>query len=230
MDSGARTNMKIRRKAVWGSGICFALLVLMALTAAGCGEMTRQGTSPAYLIITRLEARVRRRTGGIRRQSAFRRRTPSSTTCRPIFNDVGRVSLILAMRDPGSSTQPTEPTSANFITVQRYRVRFVRADGRNTPGVDVPYRFDGAMTMTVREGEVTGSFELVRHIAKQEAPLQALVENGVNHHDHRRGHVLRLRSDRPRGERDRTDAGRLRQFRGSGIWQRRTGRFGELSI
>ena len=83
------------------------------------------------------------------------------------------------MRDPGGATQPTEPTSANFITVQRYRVRYIRADGRNTPGVDVPYGFDGAITLTVRTGEVTGGFELVRHIAKQEAPLAALGANGV---------------------------------------------------
>ena len=96
-----------------------------------------------------------------------------------VFNDVASVRFILAMRDPGSSTQPTEPTSANFITVNRYRVRFIRADGRNTPGVDVPYPFDGAMTVTVREGEVTAGFELVRHIAKLEAPLKALVKNGV---------------------------------------------------
>ena len=53
-------------------------------------------------------------------------------------------------------------------------MRFIRADGRNTPGVDVPYPFDGAMTVTVRTGEVTAGFELVRHIAKLEAPLQAL--------------------------------------------------------
>ena len=178
MDSGARTNMKVRRKAVWGSGICFALLVLMALTAAGCGEMTRQGTSPAYLIITRLDGA----SGAEPEEFGASVHSDVITVIddRPtIFNDLGRVSLILALRDPGSSTQPTEPTSANFITLQRYRVRFIRADGRNTPGVDVPYGFDGAMTMTVREGEVTGSFELVRHIAKQEAPLQALAGSGV---------------------------------------------------
>jgi hypothetical protein len=178
MDSGARTNMKVRRKAVWGSGICFALLVLMVLTAAGCGEMTRQGTSPAYLIITRLEA-----ASGAKPEELSGNLLSDVETIvddvPTVFNDVASVRFILAMRDPGSSTQPTEPTSANFITVNRYRVRFIRADGRNTPGVDVPYPFDGAMTVTVREGEVTAGFELVRHIAKLEAPLKALVKSGV---------------------------------------------------
>ena len=170
--------MKTRRKAVWGSGICFALLVLLALTASGCGEMTRQGTSPAYLIITKLEGASGAKPdefGNTLHSDVVTVVDGRST----IFNDLGEVSFLLALRDPGSPTQPTEPTSANFITVQRYRVRFVRADGRNTPGVDVPFGFDGAMTLTVREGEVTGGFELVRHVAKQESPLGALATSGV---------------------------------------------------
>jgi hypothetical protein len=179
MDSGARTNMKIRRKAVWGSGIWFALLViLLALTAAGCGDMTRQGTSPAYLIITSLEGASGAEPDEF--DNTLRSDVITVVDGVPsIFNDLARVSFLLALRDPGSPTQPTEPTSANFITVQRYRVRYIRADGRNTPGVDVPFGFDGAMTLTVREGEVTGNFELVRHIAKQEAPLGALTTSPV---------------------------------------------------
>jgi hypothetical protein len=177
MDSAVRTNEKSRRKAVWGSGICYALLiVLFALTAAGCGDATRQGTSPAYLIITNLEA------ASGAEPDEFGNTVHSDVLTivddvPTIFSDVGRVSMVLAMRDPGTATQPTEPTSANFITVQRYRVRYIRADGRNTPGVDVPYGFDGSITMTVRTGEVSAGFEIVRHIAKQESPLAALVLN-----------------------------------------------------
>jgi hypothetical protein len=71
-----------------------------------------------------------------------------------------------------------EPTSNNFITVNRYRVVYTRADGRNTPGVDVPYPFDGAITVTV-SGTATAGFTLVRHQAKVEAPLGALATNFV---------------------------------------------------
>ena len=39
--------------------------------------------------------------------------------------------------------------------------------------------FDGAMTFTVGSGDVTQTFEIVRHIAKQEAPLAALVNSVV---------------------------------------------------
>ena len=45
-------------------------------------------------------------------------------------------------------------------------MRFIRADGRNTPGVDVPYGFDGAFTATVSGQTTDRDFELVRHIAK----------------------------------------------------------------
>ena len=109
-----------------------------------------------------------------------------------IFNDLGQVTLTLAMKDDADRS----PTTNNFITITRYRVRYIRADGRNTPGVDVPYGFDGAFTATV-SGPTTVGFELVRHIAKQEAPLEALARNCVDHLDHRRGHLLRARPDGP---------------------------------
>ena len=55
-----------------------------------------------------------------------------------IFNDLGEVSLRLAMKDAGA-TSPSAPTANNVITINRYHVRFIRADGRNVEGVDVPY-------------------------------------------------------------------------------------------
>ena len=84
--------------------------------------------------------------------------------------------MTAAMRDV---TNPTGPTSNNAITVNRYRVTSRRSDGRNTPGVDVPYAFDGAVTFTVTPGdEQTVPFNLVRVQAKAEAPLSALRGNG----------------------------------------------------
>jgi hypothetical protein len=94
-----------------------------------------------------------------------------------IFNDFARVRLTMALKDPGGSELPTTPTSNNFITIDRYHVRYFRADGRSEPGVDVPYAFDGAFTLTVRGNETTGSFTLVRHQAKAEAPLAGLARN-----------------------------------------------------
>jgi hypothetical protein len=76
-------------------------------------------------------------------------------------------------------TSPLGPTTLNEITITRYRVNFVRSDGRNTPGVDVPYGFDGAFTLTVpATGSAQAGFDLVRHQAKAEPPLRNLVGGG----------------------------------------------------
>jgi hypothetical protein len=71
------------------------------------------------------------------------------------------------------------PSPLNQVTISRYRVMYRRADGRNTPGVDVPLAIDSAVTFTVpSDGQVTAAFELVRNVAKRESPLLALRTNG----------------------------------------------------
>ena len=95
-----------------------------------------------------------------------------------VFDDVGRVTTRLAFKDPGTPESPTSPTSANFVTVTRYRVVYQRSDGRNEPGVDVPFPMDGAVTFTVVSGPQTAEFILVRASAKLEQPLRPLVGGG----------------------------------------------------
>ena len=95
-----------------------------------------------------------------------------------IFDDVGRASLRLALRNPGTADLPTTPSPINSITILRYRVNFRRADGRNTPGVDVPYPFDGGVTATIGNSASVVGFELVRHLAKLEPPLKNLQSLG----------------------------------------------------
>jgi hypothetical protein len=156
-------------------------LALAALGASACGSATaREGQSPAYPVITLMEGASG--VGGtstqfftnavmsdvvtfIKEQNAWVR-----------FNDLGRVTMTVAMRDV---TNPNEPTTNNAITFNRYRVVYKRSDGRNTPGVDVPYAFDGAATFTVSPGgEAKVPFELVRIQAKFEAPLAQLTTGG----------------------------------------------------
>jgi hypothetical protein len=88
------------------------------------------------------------------------------------------VTFRLGLKDAGTPTSPTSPTSNNFITVNRYRVVYLRTDGRNTPGVDVPHPFEGAVTITVGGGTAETGFVLVRLQAKSEAPLAALRGGG----------------------------------------------------
>ena len=168
----------VRRKAVWGSATRVLAVALLAGATASCGDMAREGTASSYLIISALEGASGAEPGtfGGTVASDVITIVDDAPT---IFSDLGRVRFRLGMKDAGSATDPLSPTTNNFITVNRYRVRYIRADGRNTPGVDVPYPFDGAFTATVGSGDVTVSFELVRHIAKQEAPLAALMRNAT---------------------------------------------------
>jgi hypothetical protein len=135
----------------------------------------REGTGTSFLVIANLEGASGAEPddfGGLLQSDVV-----TVVDSRPtVFSDTGRVTLRLALKDPGPAGSPLEPTQNQAITVNRYRVRFVRADGRNTPGVDVPYGFDGAFTMTVTN-ESQATFELVRHVAKAEAPLGALANN-----------------------------------------------------
>lgn len=170
---GAGKNMTIRKKAVWGSGALIVGAILIVLASTGCGEMTRQGDASSYLVMNLLEAAPGATPddfGGTLLSDVI----TVVDDVPGVYNDIGAVTLSLAMKDPLIA-----PSSTNAITINRYRVRYIRSDGRNTPGVDVPYGFDGAMTMTVSGGGVTGTFEIVRHVAKLEAPLAALTINGV---------------------------------------------------
>ena len=91
-----------------------------------------------------------------------------------VFEDQGTLTARLALKDPGTSGSPTTPTSANFITINRYRVVYVRTDGGA-----VPLPFEGAMTFTVTGGAaVAASFVLVRVSAKLQAPLISLRAGG----------------------------------------------------
>jgi hypothetical protein len=181
MNRGSILDAGIRAKAVWGGelGRMARLMtgVVLVVFTASCGDLTRQGTGSSYLAITQLEAASGAEPanfGGTLHSDVI----TVVDEVPGIFNDLGRVNFQLLMKDPGGAETPTQPSSANFITINRYRVRYLRADGRNTPGVDVPFGFDGAFTATVSSTSTVG-FELVRHIAKQEAPLRALRESSV---------------------------------------------------
>jgi hypothetical protein len=178
MSLGSIVDVRVGRKAVWGgdAGRVAGLLAVMALAvlSASCGDLSRQGTGSSYLIIDRLQGA----SGATPDEFGPTLNSDVITVVDDvptIFNDLAEVKLSLGMKDV-----TTEPTTNNAITINRYHVRYVRADGRNTPGVDVPYGFDGAFTGTVRPtGDLTVTFELVRHIAKTEAPLGNLARNLV---------------------------------------------------
>ena len=146
-------------------------LVALAVAAASCGSV-REGTGTSFLIVEGMDFAP----GNDRTQFEATLHSDVNTPGGN-FDDLGRATFRLGLKDPGSSTAPNTPTQNQFITIDRYHVRFFRADGRNTQGVDVPYEFDGAFTATVRGNSVQSAFVVVRHDAKREAPLAILGSN-----------------------------------------------------
>ena len=149
--------------AVWGS--------------VSCGNLVRQGNSPAFLIVDSLQAA----SGAA--ASAFGPVLASDVVtvvnARPtLFADAGQVILHIQLKDQGAPGSPNTPSAMNAVTINRYHVAYRRSDGRNVQGVDVPYAFDGAVTATITSAQVTIGFTLVRVQAKEEAPLAALAGGG----------------------------------------------------
>lgn len=174
--SGARRHVR--------AGLCLVVLIGWG-SASGCAAAGRDGKASAFLMVNSVTA------ASGARPSTFAGSLPSDVQTYvkvdvggkevrvpTVFEDLAQLTLSLAMKNPGTVTEPTSPSPINFVTVRGYRVTFSRSDGRNTPGLDVPYPFDGALTVTVGDAPVTTTLVLVRVQAKQEAPLRALIGGG----------------------------------------------------
>lgn len=150
-----------------------ALVGVAVLCTASCTSSMSEGRSPSYLVIDQLQA-----SSGAKATELKNFLESDVVTVvdkvESVFEDAGTVTMHVQLKDPGSTASPNKPSSVNSVTITRYRVSFVRSDGRNTQGVDVPYGFDGAATGTITEDSVSLSFPLVRVQAKMEAPLLQL--------------------------------------------------------
>jgi len=162
------------------------ILALLAFVAASvsCGNVATSGRSPVFLDIDLLQAQTGNLgpLGGSLNSDVITNVTspaPCTATspCPTVFNDLGLVTLRTSLKDLGTAdpATPAAPTSNNDVTITRYHVSYVRADGRNVEGVDVPYAFDGGVTGTVSVGVTKQlAFEIVRVTAKEESPLVQL--------------------------------------------------------
>jgi hypothetical protein len=171
------------RRSICLIGLAAGVIAGLATTVS-CGDVIRQGQSPVVLVINSLQGA----SGGGHNANTFSgtlfsdvqvlvTTPPCSVTspCPTTFSDSGQVVLQLAPKNANIA-----PTSNNQVTITRYHVDFIRADGRNTQGVDVPFSFDSAATGTVpATGTVSMTFELVRNTAKLEAPLVQLVNSSA---------------------------------------------------
>jgi len=143
------------------SVIGFAGLAVVLAATTSCGDVVRSSRSPVLLVVNSVTD-----TGG---NSVL---VSDVIAGGNVSNDLASATLSASMKD----FNITSPSSNNRVIISRYRVVYHRADGRNTPGVDVPFSFDGATTATINPNSSTSvSFEIVRHIAKVESPLVQLV-------------------------------------------------------
>jgi hypothetical protein len=154
-------------------------IALLAVSVS-CGDVVRTGRSPVYLVIDQLTATPGEvggsgssQTNVLQSDVAVNSPAPCSNETPCIFNDGGKVQIRALAKD----VTATSPSSNSEVTINRYHVTYRRADGRNTPGVDVPFGFDGAVTGTTVDGKLILTFELVRHDAKMESPLIQLGNN-----------------------------------------------------
>jgi hypothetical protein len=99
---------------------------------------------------------------------------PDKPEAETIYADTAKVTFRGRLLDPASLTGPSH---YNDISVTRYVVSYLRTDGRNTEGVDVPYTFEGNLSLVVPiDSAIEATFIIVREVAKLEPPLIGLHE------------------------------------------------------
>jgi hypothetical protein len=170
--------VKAQNMKVIGLGVA-----LVASLASGCGEVARNGRSPVTVVVEMLEvasgAEPSEMGGTLRSDvvTLIDRPDDQGGDYYSTYNDIAEVRMRLLLRDPGIPGVGASPSAMNAVTFNRYRVSYRRADGRNTPGVDVPYPFDSAVTFTVTGDTASGtSFDIVRHTAKSSVIISTIAD------------------------------------------------------
>ncbi len=149
----------------------FLVLIIAALLLSSCLAKENDTTSASFLVINSL-------TGNDLEGNA------GSTTVFSdvlqgggIYNDNGVASVTTLTYNPMEDSEEHDITYYMNVIVDQIDVEFMRTDGRNVEGVDVPYRFTQPLNMLVPVDEtIEIPFVLIRHVAKLEMPLLALRE------------------------------------------------------
>jgi hypothetical protein len=137
--------------------------VLVAVALFGCTpDWAKQGDAPVMLLMTGIN-------DGAPLTSDVR--LSNGTVCPDL--------VPLRLENHFKNPAVTNTGFRHDFTVERYEVRYYRSDGRNTEGVDVPYRISGNLAQEVREeSDATLNLEVVRRQAKLEPPLANLKNLG----------------------------------------------------
>ena len=157
-----------------------AVLILLALSLLGyaCTRVEDNTRSGSLLVVEQVEGH-----SGDEDEDATpllsdicENNPPDELGC-SVFNDNAIVTFTNEFLQIGPGSGSGSPNFINDIIVNRYRVDYFRPNGRNTPGVDVPFGIDGTMNVRVPvNGVNSGDIIVVRHEAKNEPPLHELVD------------------------------------------------------
>jgi hypothetical protein len=165
--------------------IAGAAAVALLAGSVSCGDAVRMGKAPVIVVVDSMEAASGAEPGNMSGfllsdvQTLVSQTVGGQAVRVPvIFNDIAQATMRLIPKDAGTGAVNLNPTPWNAVTITRYRITFLRADGRNTPGVDVPFAVDGAVTATLTPSPTVVPFEMVRHQQKLEQPLRSLASFG----------------------------------------------------
>ena len=90
----------------------------------------------------------------------------------PVFNDNATLELEVL---PKNQSVDLVIGQVNDVLLESYEVRYLRTDGLDREGADVPYRITGPMAVQIEAEEIAqASIVIVRHQAKEEPPLRNL--------------------------------------------------------
>ena len=159
----------LSRKPLW------LLALVLAFQFSGCTTTATEDDDTTNTFVRVTEMRADDTEQGDDLFSDVCLADPETPTNCTVTNDNAQVVL---------SAQPKDltqfPSRVQDVIFTRYRVTYIRADGRNVPGVDVPHPFDGAANFRVPvDGlQVTRVFMIVRPQAKLESPLHEMQGGG----------------------------------------------------
>jgi len=172
-------------RAIHRSVVRRVAAVALAAGSVSCGDVVRQDRAPVLIVVDLVEAASGADLGTMSGfllsdvQTLIDQQVGGQTVQVPtIFNDIGQATMRIIPKDAGNGSVSLSPSPWNSVTINRYRINYIRADGRNTPGVDVPYPVDGGVTATLTSTPTIVPFEMVRHQQKLEQPLRALANFG----------------------------------------------------
>ncbi len=151
--------------------IFLALVLGISLSFYGCNKISDESTSAVKLVITRITGVNWTGDENSVLESDVLVENPDTgeTT---VQNDYGNAYIVSYPYNPNEDT----PSFYENVQLKEYHVSYVRSDGRNQEGVDVPRSFWGRISIMIppdgAEHQVV--FVLVRANAKMERPLVEL--------------------------------------------------------